>query len=342
MFPFRFRVIPLAALALLPGACSPHTSHSNQAPALPSAKVAVEPATFSSSGGREEIIGSVRPVLAAAVSAKVSGAIAAVSVVPGAIVKRGDLLATIDAREIQARLDQASAASIAATQERQRVERMFATKAVSQKELDAAVARSDSASGALAEARTMLDYTRVTAPFDGVVVRKLCDVGDLAQPGRVLFEMEDPRALRLEVEVPEQLGELIRIGDTIPVRIDSAAFQGEGRVDEIEPAIRGASRTFLTRITLPPHDTLRSGQFGRALLQLKAQGGVWVSDAAIVSRGQLDLVFVVANDKAQLRIVRVGRRESGKAEILAGLDEHESVAVTNASSLADGQPIEVQ
>ncbi len=325
-------------------ACKPHSDRSTVASnsALPVATVQVATATLSSLGSREEIIGTVRPVLSAGVSAKVSGTISQVPVVAGQSVKAGDLLAQIDAREVQARVDQAQASAVESRQERDRVERLFATRAASQKEVDSAIARADAAEGALAEARAMLDYTRITAPFDGVVVRKLCDVGDLAQPGRLLFEVEDPRALRLEAEVPEQLSERLALGDTLPVRIDAANFDGEGRVEEIESAIRGASRTLLTKIALPTHEGLRSGQFGRATLKLQGEGGVIVPEAAVVERGQLDLVLIVEKDVARLRLVRIGRREKGNVEVLAGIDPGERVVVTAPGKLTDGQTVVVR
>ncbi len=335
----------LAALALsLPFGCGRHEIHREFSEPEPMAlRVAsVESSEF---GGREEVIGTVRPRLAAAVSAKVSGTIVEAPLDPGASVRAGDPLARIDAREIQGRLDQARANAVEARGDFERVSRLAASNAVSRRELDAAVARRDAAEGALIEAETMLQYMTITAPFHGVIARKLVEVGDLAQPGRVLFELEDPSTLRLEVEVPEQLGGLVKVGQTLSVRIDAAPFEGEGVVDEIEPTIDRASRTFPARLVLPDDPGLRSGQFGRASVPLPAGGGLWAPEEALISRGHLDLVYVVAGGdepRARLRVVRTGRRENGRVEILAGIEAGESVALQPPHALADGQRVTVQ
>ena len=107
------------------------------------------------------------------------------------------------------------------------------------------------ANGAVVEAETLLSYTKVTAPFAGVITRKHADVGDLATPGKPLLDMEDSRALRLEADVPEAIVGKLALGDKLPVRVSALEKELEGVISEIAPAADSGSRTFLVKLDLP-------------------------------------------------------------------------------------------
>lgn len=288
----------------------------------------------------EEVVGTVAPKLRAAIEPKVSARIESLLVAPGQTVKAGDLIAQLDARELQARLDQAVAASDQATRDLTRARSLFQQKITTQSEFDAAQARERITAGALKEAETMLGYTKVVAPFDGIVTRKLADVGDLAAPGKPIVEMEDPSALRFEADVPEALIGNVKLGEKLPVRIDRVA--SEGTVVEMAPVADPASRTFLVKLDLPAIAGVRSGQFGRVLVPTGETKSIRLPASAVIVRGQMETVFVVVKNYAQLRIVRTGEHADGKVEILAGLDPGESVVVEGTDDVHDGQPVTIK
>lgn len=143
----------------------------------------------------EEVVGTVRPKLRSDIEAKVSGRIEQMRAVPGQLVKRGELLVQLDAREIQAKLDQATASRDQAESDLVRYTKLIAQHAITQQEFEASQSRARIARASVTEAETMLGYTKITAPFNGVITSKLSDVGDLAAPGRPLLKMEDPHQL---------------------------------------------------------------------------------------------------------------------------------------------------
>jgi len=104
----------------------------------------------------------------------------------------------LDAHEFQSRLDQTQAAKLQAESDLKRATDLIQRKILSQSEFDDAQSKFRIAAAAEAEAKTMLDYTLIVAPFDGVITRKLAEVGDLAAPGKALLQMENPDTLRLE------------------------------------------------------------------------------------------------------------------------------------------------
>lgn len=287
----------------------------------------------------EEVVGTVRAKLHAAIEAKVSGRIEAFVVAPGQVLQAGDLIAQLDSHESQARLDQAMAMRDQATRDLERGRELFAKKITTQAEFDAVQARERVAAGALKEIETMLGYTKVVAPFGGVVTRKVADVGDLAAPGKPIAEMEDPSALRFEADVPEALIGYVKLSAKLPIRVSAMAGEMEGTVVEIAPVADAASRTFLVKLDLPPADGLRSGQFGRVIVPTSSAASIWVPASAVLTRGQMEIVFVAVDGHAQLRLVRTGKRNAGEVESLAGITAGESVVIEGAAQLKDGQRI---
>jgi RND family efflux transporter MFP subunit len=164
--------------------------------------------------------------------------------------------------------------------------------------------------------------------------------GDFASPGRPLFAMEDSSLLRLEINVAESLAGELAIGDAF--RVEIAEEEVQGTVSELAPAADVGSRTFSVKLDLPEKETLRAGQFGRAFLPRGVRVALAVPESAVISRGQMDYVFVSENGKARLRIVRVGERRNDEIEILAGLDDGESIVLDPPAELQDGQALTQQ
>jgi len=313
---------------------------------LPSATVRTQIVERKSRAATEDVVGTVRPKLSAVIEAKVSGRIEQMLVVPGQLVKAGEKLVLLDAHEIQARLDQAAAARQQAENDLKRDTDLMQQKILSQSEFDNAQSKFRIAAATEAEAKTMLGYTLITAPFDGVITRKLADVGDLVgdptTPNKPLLQMENPDTLRLEADVPEALVGNVKLGDKLAVRIAAVASEIEGTVSEISPTADPNSRTYLVKLDLPGATGLRSGQFGRVSVPVGEASAIRVPAAAVIQRGQMELLFVVVNGHAQLRLVKTGNHVGDEIEVVSGLDSGEQVVTEGESVLTDGQPVIVK
>jgi RND family efflux transporter MFP subunit len=215
-------------------------------------------------------------------------------------------------------------------------------KILSQSEYDIAQSKFRVADAAVKEAETMLGYTKVAAPFDGVITRKHTDVGDLATPGKPLLEMEDSRTLRLEADAPEAVVGKLTLGDKLPVRISALETELTGVISEISPAADPGSRTFVVKLNLPPQAGLRAGQFGRVAMPVGETAALRVPAAAVVQRGQMELVFVVISNHAQLRIVKTGKRIGDEVELVSGVSAGEQIVVSAVGTLIDDQPVTLQ
>jgi RND family efflux transporter MFP subunit len=333
-------IAPVLALGLFAFCgCNRAPEPGRRAAELPAATVELATVESKARVAMEEVPGSVRAKTHASLEAKISGRIERMLVLPGQAVKAGELLAELDSREVKAKLDQAAAVREQTEQELKRAQGLLASTAISQQEFDLAQSRARVSSATVAEMQTMLDHAKIVAPFTGIITRKLAEVGDLAAPGKLLMELEDPEALRLEADVPEGLIDRVHMGEKFLVKIASLTNAVESVASEITPVSDPGSRTFLAKFDLPAGAGLRVGQFGRVLVPVGQGAAARVPASAVIQRGQLELVFVAVDGRAQLRLVKTGKRVGTEVEVVSGLSPGEKVVSSGAGTLTETQPL---
>ncbi|MGH9563136.1 MAG: efflux RND transporter periplasmic adaptor subunit, partial [Terracidiphilus sp.] len=318
-----------------------------------------------------EAVGTIQAAQRSTVASQATGNILQVRVHEGDRVDAGQILAVIDDTQPQAALAQATAALAAAQQavvvaESQfslaqatlnRYRQLYEKKSVSPQEFDEVTARFQSASAqrdfaraeqqrataALSQAQTVLGYTRIRAPFPGVVTQKLADVGTLAAPGTPLFAMEDTRRYRLEATVDENDISLVHVAERVPVSIDSLGNRDfSGKVVQVFPAADPASRSFVVKIELPPDARFRAGLFGRARFLRGRRVALLIPRAATFQRGQLQGIYVIGSDNvAALRYITLGAASNDQVEVLSGLQEGEKLVAAPQGRELGGKQIAV-
>ncbi len=282
---------------------------------------------------RREVIGSIQSRVPIEAASRVAARITEIKVRSGDRVKRGQVLATLDASESRAQVAQAQGQLAAAQAElnraaadEKRFSALFARGSVTASERDAAEAAYRGAAGrvaqaqaAVAAARAGLEYSTVRAPVDGVVVERLAEPGDMAMPGKPLVRLYDQNALRVELEAPEDLAQKVEVGTPLKVAVASTGAVYDTRVSEIVPASDPASRSFLVRASLPSGQRLQPGMFARATFTVGSESILTAPRDAIQEVGQLATARVVSEGRVETRMVSVGRRFGDRVEILAGL-----------------------
>lgn len=322
-----YRALGLACLGLASVACGGHEDGSPAAGG-PAVEVRVREVRPEPIPAIHEVVGTVRPRIAAAVAAKVMATIEEVRVRAGDTVRGGDVLAILDDREMRAAFDRARA-------DYTRFKRLLAKEAATRAEFEAVQSRYRIAEAALT-------YAKVVAPFDGIVVEKLCEKGDMAAPGKPLFTVEGGGGFRLETGVPERLAGNVAVGEIVRISIDATGEDCSGTVAEVVPAADPVSRSVNVKLDLGCRQPLRSGMFGRARLSMGERLGLFVPKEAVHERGQLTYLFVANESRAQMRLVRVRSVEPDVVEVLAGLRPQESVIVGAEMPVSDGTRIRVR
>jgi RND family efflux transporter MFP subunit len=244
-----------------------------------------------------------------------------------------------------------------------RMEELASKKSISNQEFDEASARLKSAQASydmarskrsqldsrlaqveqeIRAARITRDYTRIAAPFGGVVTAKSVEPGNLAAPGAPLLTLESEATYRLEASVDESKLPLVKAGQTVEVALEALDRRLTARVSEIVPAVDAASRAYTVKIDLPALTNVRSGMFGRAWFPMGSRKVLTVPATAVIERGQLQSVFVIDAGVARNRLITTGKRKPNTLEVLSGLTEGEKVVSPIPSGLADGSRVEAR
>lgn len=331
-------LLPAAALLLLAGCARRDLAAVEAQPALPVRTAAVvrerQPAVI-------EAPATVRPAERATISAKLTGTIASFPLGLGQSVEAGAVLLTLNVPEVEARVRQAQAQLAEADRNVERT-RTLVNKGVNAPEtLRDAEDRLRFAQAAVAETEALLAFATVRAPFRGVVTEKHVLTGDLAVAGQPLLVLESTQHLRAEGSVPERAAAGLRPGDALEVLLDDQTSPVLARIEEISGAADVVSRSVLIKAALPSA-AARSGQFARLRVPHGESDVLLVPAITLTRHGQMERVFVVADGRAHLRLVKVGRAQGARLEILSGLNAGEAVVVAPPAALRDGQPVIVQ
>jgi len=319
-----------------------------------------------------EAVGTVRAAQTGDLASQMMGNIVEIRVHEGDRVSRGQVLAIIDDSQPRAAVDRAIAAELAAQQQLvaadsdlalaestlKRYQKLYEESVVSSQAFDEVKARQEAnlarrdiakagqaqARAALKQAMTSLDYTRIRAPYNGVVTGKKADRGSFASPGLPILIVEDTRRYRLEVAVNEGDLRHVQTGGQVSIAIEALGdAELKGKVVEVVPAADPASRAFLVKIELPTDTRLRSGLFGRAQFSRGKQQVLLIPRSAVVERGQLQGVFVLDQNKlASLRYVTLGKSSGSDIEVLSGLQGGESFVANPGERNLNSKRIEAE
>jgi multidrug efflux pump subunit AcrA (membrane-fusion protein) len=224
------------------------------------------------------------------------------------------------------------------------VNRLENTLAAARARRSQIAARIEQAEAEVQAVQVMLGYSRLIAPFDGIVAERHAEPGMLASPGMPLIALEDDRTYELEVAVEESNTAKIRAGQSVHIEIDALAdVPLNGKVREIVPSSDPETRTHTVKLqittALPQGQILRSGFFGRAFFPLGDRDALIVPESALSRRGQLEGVYIVENDAAVLRLVKTGKRYEQGIEVLSGLTPGTKILTAPPRDVSDGARI---
>ena len=286
--------------------------------------------------------GTAEPYTSATVSTKLMGTVTAVHVHEGDRVRAGDLLVTIDARDLTAKAAQvaahvaeAEAVEREAATHAQRMRTLFAEDAAPRAQLDAAetaLARAQAAVHAAraggAELEATRGYSVVRAPFAGVITRRMIDPGAFASPGAPLIGLQDARRLRVTGTAPPSAVQGVKRGATVEVQIEG--HPARGSVEAVVP-----TNGSLYRINVIIDNSAAAFLPGAAATLLLPQPStrlvIRVPTTAVIRRGDLTGVYVRANGETMLRWVQLGSASEGDVEVLSGLRDGEQIIVPAAT-----------
>ncbi|WP_425060385.1 efflux RND transporter periplasmic adaptor subunit [Sporomusa carbonis] len=308
-----------------------------------------------------ETSGTVKAKTVSKIAPKVMGEVTAVYVKAGDRVQAGQVLAEIADTDIRQKLAAAEAglreaekgmqiaersrSLQAATYER--YERLYQQAAISRQQVDEIRTQHEMAQLAYEQAKASMEKataglaevqvsSRLVSPISGIVTEKTLELGSMVQAGVSVITVEDNGAFLIECYVESGLTSKIQTGMNVWVDFDGVKEPMAGQVSEVVPAVDSASRSFLVKILLTGTD-LKTGLYGKVRFPIGQQSMILVPQAAVISKGQLTGVYIMdENKRVWYRLVRTGRQQDGKVEIVSGLKGGEYVVVRGMEDAVDG------
>jgi RND family efflux transporter MFP subunit len=252
-------------------------------------------------------------------------------------VAKGDVLARLDDKEPRAQLDELRAREEFAKREMERVTQLLGRGAATIQTHEKIGMDLRQIQALISVQMEKLAYYTITAPMDGVVLRRDGEVGEIAEAGQVLFRVGVPKPLQIVAEVNEVDIPRVAVGQTVLLRTD--AFLGqrlEGSVREITPMGDVVTKTYRIRIALPDDTSLIAGMSVEANVIAREKPDVLLVPADAVQGGA---VFVIDGNRLRRRQVAIGIRGTRAVEVVSGLRQGERVASPAPTGAADGQRV---
>lgn len=323
------------------------------------ANVSVQPAVVKQFRPFIETTGTLNPFEEISIGAEIDGIVKAIRADEGAAVAKGALLATMDDVEYsqgvlsaQASLKQSEATYANTKLEFSRKDALFKEELVTRQQYDdvttrMALAESDveRARAALSIARQKLAKTKIYAPLSSRVKEKLVAEGDFVKNGARLFTLIQPHPLKLRFSVSERDVGKIKVGQDVSIKVDAfPEKEFKGTVTIVFPNLDDKTRTLAVEAVVPDKDgVLKPGLFARVVLYTGAmKDTVVVPNTALLYEGSKISMYVIEEEKAHERIVKLGNKYGDEMEIVEGIKAGEKIVTAGQQGLSEGTKVSVQ
>lgn len=327
-----------------------------------------------------KLTANIEPLYKATLYAKSAGYLKWIKVDIGDWVKKGDILAEIDIpemsneydqvhaelREARANFDQAKADLELKRLTYQRIKQIWDTEpgAVAEQDVDVAKAnyeldkakinnekaRIDSANANMERIRTLIEYGKITAPFDGVITERFVDPGALIQDATSSTDVSpvvtimNVDTVRILVDVPEPDVIFVDKGDKANLLIDSLPDNKfSATVVRFANALNPETRTMRTIIEIPnPDHILRAGMYGNVILDLQVRkGAIIVPASSLIVEGDKKFIYTVLDGKVAKKEIKVGKDDGIEVEVVKGITGDEDIITKGVNMVADGGSVKI-
>lgn len=342
--------VPAAALALVMGLAGCGDAPEQSAPPPTAVRVVEVERSPLATGIRA--VGTLAPAEEVRLSFKSGGVITAIDVAQGERVRAGQRLATVARDEVEAAVAQARAMLDKASRDLERGEALYADEVATREQVEDLRTARDVAAAALSTAEFNARFATITAPGDGMVLRRLAEPGELVaagQPVLVVGNTSDGWIVR--AHLPDR--DIVRVETGDPARVRLDAFPGrtfEATITEVSSAADPLTGTYEVKLAIDPQG-LRFVQGLVAKIELAGEDGsaalpVVPVESLLEANGSTAVVFLVGadgetDDVARRVEVRLGQWVDTRVEVLEGVSEGDRVVTEGAAYLRDGESVRI-
>ena len=312
----------------------------------PGAKVPVQVYVVAATRLSDQVAatGSIIADESVTIQSEISGKITSLNIPEGKPVRKGQLLFTINAADVQAQL-QKQEYNIKLYQDQEKRQRTLLEKEyISRQEYEQSNNALLTAQADLQALRVNLQKAYVRAPFDGILGLRNTSVGAYVSPGTAITTLSRVQPVKVDFNVPSRFAQSVRVGDPVLVTDEATTKQIQAKVYAINPQIDPVSRTLPVRaIYANTHMELRPGGFVKVNLELgETAEALQIPTEAVVPVASGYTVFTVKNGKAAIQPVNIGVRSDKVIQITKGLAVGDTIIRTGILSVKAGDRVSVQ
>jgi membrane fusion protein (multidrug efflux system) len=285
--------------------------------------------------------GTLRPDEEVDMSFETSGKIVNINFTEGTRVKKGDLLAKMNDRPLQAQLEKLNAQLKLAEGKEFRQKSLLDRDAISQESYDQIQTDVQSIKADINLVKARISETELRAPFDGIIGLRYLSEGSYATSSTKIARLVKAKPIKIEFSISEKYASEIRIGYPITFQTKSSEMVYNASVYAIDPKIDLGTRTISLRALYPnTNEELKPGTYAGITLELsKIENAVSIPTEALIPEMEGEKVFIYKNGKAHSVKVTTGLRTESKLQITSGLKFGDTLIVTGIMQLRQNLPI---
>lgn len=285
-------------------------------------------------------VGTLRANESVTLVSELSRRLVKIHVQEGSAVTTGDLLFKLDDSDLVAELGEIDARLTLAIANKQRVDRLLPSKAISQQEFDISTAELTVLGAQRVTQAVQVSKTEILAPFAGRVGVRQVSEGAFVSPSTPLITLQDVSHIKVDFPLPERYAAEVKAGQKFTFTVAGNGQKFEGEVTVLEPAIDAATRSLLVRGICREPKGLLPGGFAEVSLSLDGlTNGFMVPSQALVPSPRGQGVYLIVDGIAKIQQVEVGIRTDDQVQILRGVKEGDVMAVTNLLRILPGKEV---
>ncbi|HWB25913.1 MAG TPA: efflux RND transporter periplasmic adaptor subunit [Chitinophagaceae bacterium] len=274
---------------------------------------------------------------------EVSGRITYLNVPEGKIITKGTVIARINDEDLEAQVAKTKVLLDIAQKTVDRYAQLLAINGINQSDYDVALSTVNGYKADINYTQALIDKTIIKAPFDGKVGLRMVSPGAFVSTTDVIASMQTDDKLKIDFTIPEQYGNLVKIGNSVAFESDApGANKGMATITAVEPQIDQATRNLKVRALLNKSN-INPGAFVKVYInESRNDHAIMVPTNAIIPEDINNQLIVVKNGKASVVKVKTGLRLANNVEITSGINPGDSVVVTGVLFARPKSPLKVR
>ncbi len=286
-------------------------------------------------------IGTLRPDEEVELSFETSGKIVGINFTEGTRVKKGDLLAKINDRPLQAQLQKLLAQKKLVEEKEFRQRSLLEKDAISQESYDQIVTELQTIEADINLVKARISETELRAPFDGIIGLRYLSEGAYVNPSTKIARLIKMSPIKLEFSIPERYMDEVNIGYPVTFKMDGSNTIYEAKVYAVDPKIELATRSIVIRALYPnKNEELKSGRYAAVTLQLsKLENAIAIPTEALVPEMEGELVYLYRKGRASVVRVNTGLRTESLIQITSGLNFGDTLLTSGILQLRESLPV---